>query len=231
MNPPQISDTFRIVQDEGESNMLTEYQQFFTGRPTIEIAKSLLGKQLSYTDEDGNKVGGLIVESEAYLGENDSASHAYNGRRTNYSESLYGNPGNIYLYQIRAHYCFDVVVQNAEEPQGVLIRGLEPTINLEKMAENRGMKGFNISNGPAKLVQALGIHSRELDGSPLETSPLTIDITEGRKPREVVTTSRIGVNLNGKDGRSPYRFYVKGNPYVSGLRKREMNLENHGWEE
>lgn len=73
MNPPQISDTFRIVQDEGESNLLTKYQQFFTGRPTIEIAKSLLGKQLSYTDENGNLVGGLIVETEAYLGENDSA--------------------------------------------------------------------------------------------------------------------------------------------------------------
>lgn len=230
MNPPQISDTFRIVQDEGESNLLTKYQQFFTGRPTIEIAKSLLGKQLSYTDEDGNLVGGLIVETEAYLGENDSASHAYNGRRTNYSESLYGNPGNIYLYQIRVHYCFDVVVQDAEEPQGVLIRGLEPTINLEKMIENRGMKGINISNGPAKLVQALGIHSRELDGSPLENSPLTIDITGGRQPQEIVTTSRIGVNLKGKDGRAPYRFYVKGNPYVSGLRKREMNLDNHGWE-
>lgn len=99
------------------------------------------------------------------------------------------------------------------------------------MIINRGMSGFNLSNGPAKLVQALGIHSRELDGQPLETSPLTIELTTGRKPREIITTSRIGVNLNGKDGRKPYRFYVKGNPYVSGLRKREMNLEDHGWEE
>ncbi|MCI1975297.1 MAG: DNA-3-methyladenine glycosylase [Limosilactobacillus sp.] len=210
--------------------MLTQYQQFFTGRPTEEIAQSLLGKQIIYTNSDGTKTGGLIVETEAYLGENDSASHAYNGRRTNYSESLYGNPGNIYLYQIRGHYCFDVVVQDAEEPQGVLIRGLEPTINQKQMAANRGMTSFNISNGPAKLVQALGIHSRALDGKPLETSPLTIQITGGRQPQEITTTSRIGVNLKGKDGRKPYRFYVKGNPYVSGLRKREMNLANYGWE-
>ena len=80
--------------------MLTKYQRFFTGRPTEEIARSLLGKLITYTSVDGSKTGGLIVETEAYLGENDSASHAYNGRRTNYSESLYGNPGNIYLYQI-----------------------------------------------------------------------------------------------------------------------------------
>ena len=211
--------------------MLTKYQQFFTGRPTEEIAQSLLGKKIVYTNSDGIKTGGLIVETEAYLGENDSASHAYNGRRTNYSESLYGNPGNIYIYQIRGHYCFDVVVQDAEEPQGVLIRGLEPTINQEQMAINRKMSGYNISNGPAKLVQALGIHSRKLDGKSLETSPLTIDITAGKKPREIVTGSRIGVNLNGKDGLKPYRFYVKGNPYVSGLRKREMDLEDYGWEE
>lgn len=99
------------------------------------------------------------------------------------------------------------------------------------MIINRGMSGVNLSNGPAKLVQALGIHSRELDGRPLETSPLTINLATGREPREITTTSRIGVNLNGKDGRKPYRFYVKGNPYVSGLRKREMNLKDHGWEE
>lgn len=210
--------------------MLTKYQQFFTGRPTIAIAQALLGRQLLYTNAEGVTTGGLIVETEAYLGENDSASHAFNGRRTNYSESLYGNPGNIYLYQIRAHYCFDVVVQDAEEPQGVLIRGLEPLTNPQQMATNRGMDGFNVSDGPAKLVQALGIHSRQLDGQPLETSPLTIDITQRKRPQAVVTTSRIGVNLKGKDGRRPYRFYVKGNPYVSGLHKREMNLQTHGWE-
>ena len=189
--------------------MLTKYQRFFTGRPTEEIARSLLGKLITYTSVDGSKTGGLIVETEAYLGENDSASHAYNGRRTNYSESLYGNPGNIYLYQIRGHYCFDVVVQDAEEPQGVLIRGLAPTVNQKQMTINRGMSGFNLSNGPAKLVQALGIHSRELDGHPLETSPLTIELTAGRKPRKITTTSRIGVNLKGKDGRNHTVFMLR----------------------
>lgn len=79
---------------------LTDYQKFFTGRPTTVIAQSLLGKQLVYRGGQ-EPVAGLIVETEAYLGEGDSASHAFNGRRTNYSESLYGDPGNIYVYQIR----------------------------------------------------------------------------------------------------------------------------------
>lgn len=210
--------------------MLTKYQQFFTGRPTRAIAKDLLGKMVKYQGQH-RTVGGYIVEVEAYLGEGDSASHAFNGRRTGYSESLYGQPGNIYLYQIRGHYCFDIVVQDAEEPQGVLLRGMEPAINIEQMKANRGMTGVSISNGPGKLVQALGIHSRELDGQPMETSALTIDLTNYKTPQEIETTARIGVNLKGKNGLSPNRFFVKGNPYVSNMRKRDMDLETHGWKE
>lgn len=210
---------------------LTNYQRFFTGRPTVEIAKSLLGKQIVYHGLAGT-TGGLIVETEAYLGEHDSASHAFNGRRTNYSKSLYGQPGDAYVYQIRSHYCFDVVVQDAEEPQGVLIRAIEPTINLPQMMANRGMEGVNVTNGPGKLMQALGIQSRQLDGQSLETSPLTIELDRHFKiPREIITTSRIGVNLKGKNGRSPYRFFVAGNPYVSGIHKRDLDTSNHGWKE
>lgn len=208
--------------------MLTEYQQFFTGRPTLEIAQALLGKTLIY-ENDGKKTGGLIVEAEAYLGENDSASHAFQGRRSSYTESLYGNPADIYLYQIRGHYCFDVVVQDQEEPQGILIRGIQPTVNPGLMQENRQVAGFNVSNGPAKLVQALGIKSRELDGAPMETSSLHVDLNSGRIPQKIGQSARIGVNLNGKDGDKPYRFFVEGNPYVSGMRKGEMNLDDFGW--
>ena len=165
----------------------------------------------------------------AYLGENDSASHAFNGRRTGYSESLYGQPGNIYLYQIRGHYCFDIVVQDAEEPQGILLRGLEPAINPDVMVHHRGMSGVNVTNGPAKLVQALGIHSRQLDGQPMEGNQLTVDLEKFKIPREIITAPRVGVNLAGKDGAAPQRFYVAGNPYVSGIRKRDMDLKTQGW--
>ena len=208
--------------------MLSAFQQFFTGRPTIEIARDLLGKLVTYDGPDG-RTGGYIVECEAYLGENDSASHAYNGRRTGYSESLYGQPGNIYLYQIRGHYCFDIVVQDTEEPQGILLRGLEPAINPDVMVHHRGMSGVNVTNGPAKLVQALGIHSRQLDGQPMEGNQLTVDLEKFKIPREIITAPRVGVNLAGKDGAAPQRFYVAGNPYVSGIRKRDMDLKTQGW--
>jgi DNA-3-methyladenine glycosylase len=210
------------------SILLSAYQKFFTGRPTTAIARDLLGKLVRYQGPDG-VTAGYIVECEAYLGENDSASHAFNGRRTSYSESLYGQPGNIYLYQIRAHYCFDIVVQDAEEPQGVLLRGMEPAQGQGLMVKHRGMTGFNISNGPAKLVQALGIHSRQLDGQPMEGNRLSVDLNHFKIPREITAGPRVGVNLAGKDGKKPWRFYVAGNPYVSGLRKREMDLEKHGW--
>lgn len=208
--------------------MLTRYQQFFTGRPTTEIARELLGKMVKYQTPAG-VVGGYIVETEAYLGTNDSASHAFNGRRTSYTESLYGQPGNIYLYQIRSYYCFDVVVQALGNPQGILLRGIEPALNVEQMVANRQQTGSNVSNGPGKLVQALGIHSRELDGCPLETSRLTIDLKKFKIPREIVTTARIGVNRQGKDGDKPQRFFVQGNPYVSHTKRREMNFADYGW--
>lgn len=208
--------------------MLSEYQQFFTGRPTIAIAHDLLGKMVRYQGPDG-VTAGYIVECEAYLGENDSASHAFNGRRTNYSESLYGQPGNIYLYQIRGHYCFDIVVQDAEEPQGILLRGMEPAVGEKIMEHHRGMNGYAVANGPAKLVQALGIHSRELDGQPMEENRLTVDLDQYKIPREIITSARVGVNLAGKDGKKPRRFYVAGNPFVSGMHKRGMDLENYGW--
>ena len=76
------------------------------------------------------------------------------------------------------------------------------------------MAGVNITNGPGKLVQALGIHSRDLDGQPMETSPLMVDLHNYKIPGEIAISARIGVNLKGKDGLSQRRFYVKGNPYV-----------------
>lgn len=210
--------------------MLSAYQQFFTGRPTVEIARDLLGKLVRYDGPDG-MTSGYIVETEAYLGENDSASHAFNGRRTGYSESLYGQPGDIYLYQIRGHYCFDIVVQDQDEPQGILLRAIEPATGVALMTAHRKMTGVNITNGPGKLVQALGIHSRVLDGQPMEFSPLKVELDRFKIPREIITTARIGVNMEEKDGAKPQRFIVAGNPYVSGMRKREMDLNKHGWKD
>ncbi|KRN58521.1 DNA-3-methyladenine glycosylase [Limosilactobacillus secaliphilus] len=208
--------------------MLTTYQQFFTKRPTKEIAQDLLGRMLVYDGPKG-KVGGWIVETEAYLGVNDTASHAYGGRHTNYSKSLYGNPGDLYIYQIRSHYCVDIVVQDQGEPQGILLRAIEPAINLPLMKQNRSQTGVAISNGPGKLMMALGVQSRAMDGQPMEKSPLKIELDQRRTPKQIAVSPRIGVNLKQKDGKALNRFYVAGNPYVSGMRKRDSDLETHGW--
>ncbi len=209
--------------------MLSEYQKFFTGRPTPQIAKDLLGRLLIFHGPQGD-VGGWIVETEAYVGEQDSASHAFGGRRTNYSESLYGMPGDLYIYQIRSHYCIDIVVQNQEEPQGVLIRAIEPAVGVEQMIKNRGQDGFNLTNGPGKLMQALGIQSRSMDGQPMEKAKLKVDLkAERHVPQKIEAGPRIGVNAKGKDALKPYRFIVAGNPYVSKMKRRDADDLTHGW--
>jgi DNA-3-methyladenine glycosylase len=207
---------------------MNDYQRFFTDRPTPAIARDLLGRQLIYHGPQGT-IGGLIVETEAYLGEADSASHAFGGRRTNYTESLYGDPGDIYIYQIRSHYCFDVVVQKREEPQGILIRAIEPRYNVEQMVQNRGMQGTNVSNGPGKVMQALGIQDRQLDGKSMTTAPLTIDLSNKREPLKIISGPRVGINQQGANAQERLRFYVAKNPYVSKMRRRDADLTNHGW--
>lgn len=209
--------------------MLSEYQKFFTARPTPQIAKDLLGRLLVFHGRKGD-VGGWIVETEAYVGEQDSASHAFGGRRTDYSESLYGMPGNLYIYQIRSHYCVDIVVQDPEEPQGILIRALEPALGIEQMIENRGQDSFNLTNGPGKLMQALGVQSRSMDGQPMEHAALQVDLsTERRIPAKIIAGPRIGVNAQGKDALKDYRFIVAGNPYVSKMKRRDADDLTHGW--
>lgn len=202
--------------------------QFYAGRPTPAIAQDLLGRQLIYTGKAG-PVGGLIVEVEAYLGEADTASHAYGGRHTGYTAALYGPPGTIYVYQIRGHHCFDVVVQRVGEPQGILVRAIEPTINPALMHKNRPVTGVNLTNGPGKLMQALGITDRKLDGQPLATSPLTIDLTTRRVPKRIAVSGRVGVNLTKANGTSELRYYVAGNPYVSKMKRADWDREEHGW--
>lgn len=112
----------------------------------------------------------------------------------------------------------------------VLVDRLWPR-GISKVDAHLKMTGVNITNGPGKLIQALGIHSRSLDGQPMETSPLRVDLDRYKIPREIMTTQRIGVNMQGKDGANPQRFIVAGNPYVSGMRKRMMDLEKHGWKD
>ena len=206
---------------------MDQFNRFFSGRPTTTIAKDLLGHELVYHGPQGT-LSGIIVETEAYLGIDDSASQAFGDRHTNYTASLYGNPGDLYIYQIRGMVCCDIVAQPANEPQGILIRGLEPWQGANQMAANRQTSGVNVSNGPAKLMAALGISDRQLDGLAMGAAPLQVKLTATKIPLKVDAGPRIGVNPSGKDAQQPLRFTVHGNPYVSHTQRRN-DRDDHGW--
>lgn len=209
---------------------MTTMAEFFSGRPTETITRDLLGKLLRYDSPKG-LVSGYIVEAEAYLGVADSAAHAYEGRRTKANGALYGAPGNVYIYTSRGYYAFDIAVQQAGEPQGILIRGVEPKDGLAIMMANRPKTGSELTNGPGKLMQAFGVTDLHWNNILIDDSPFEVDLADTLTPAKIVTSARIGVSKRGGQTNAPYRYYVAGNPYVSGMHKRDMDLETHGWTE
>ena len=116
-----------------------DYSTYFTNHSTEEIAKDLIGRPLTF-DNDKEKLGGYIVEAEAYLGKNDRAAHSYDGRRSQANEGLYRKGGTIYIYSQRQYFFFDIACQEENEPQGVLVRAIEPVWGIDTMIKNRNGK-------------------------------------------------------------------------------------------
>lgn len=203
-------------------------QDYFENRDTIEIAKDMLGHSFTYQTENGI-VSGLIVETEAYLGEIDKAAHSYNGRHTKANDPLYQSGGTIYIYSIHSWLDMDISIQKAGIPNGILIRGIQPLTGLEIMEKNRKKTGFEVSNGPAKWMRAFGIMDKELSGTMLNTGKFNFSEQKIQDPANILATPRIGVPNKEPWTSKKMRFIVEGNPYVSKLPKREMNLETFGW--
>lgn len=202
---------------------------YFQSLPTDELAKDLLGRTLTYQSPQG-LVGGLIVETESYMGPTDFAAHSYNNRRTNSNEGLYKVGGSIYIYAQRQYFFFDIATQEAGNPEGILIRAIEPTIGLDIMNQNRKMHGFELTNGPAKMMQAFGIKDKSENLKHLDDSQFKIDLTKRKIPQEIIATPRIGVKQQDEFwANAPFRFIVDGNPYVSRIKKAEIDLQNFGW--
>lgn len=194
----------------------------FYSRDTITVAKELLGKILVH-NIDGQLLKGKIVETEAYLGIKDKAAHSYGGRRTKRVEVMYGPAGVAYVYLIYGmYYCFNIIAQREGIPEGVLIRGIEPIENIDKMAMNRFNRPYselsnyqkkNLTNGPGKLSMAFNI-DKELYG--IDLCGNTLYLEEGKKEDfNIVETTRIGIDYAEEAKDFPYRFYIKDNPYVS----------------
>lgn len=208
--------------------MHNDVLKFLTQNPTEEIAKQLLGCELSFYG-NSEVVSGYIVETEAYLGDKDTAAHSYKHRKSNANKSLFKQGGHLYVHTMRGLILMNIVCQEEGIPQGVLLRAIEPNKGIDLMHKNRHCKDFNeLTNGPAKLTQAFGIKDLSLDGSKVNDGLINLNIKDKKKPKEIVSSARIGVS-KGSWEKKPLRFYVQGNPYVSKTKKSSWNMNSLGW--
>jgi DNA-3-methyladenine glycosylase len=191
---------------------------FYNRSDVVKIAKELIGKVL--VTQFGEVItSGRIVETEAYAGAIDKASHAFGGRRTNRTEVMYQPGGTVYVYLCYGiHHLFNVVTNKKDIPHAVLIRAVDPIQGIPSMVIRTGKKqaDYTLTKGPGNVSRALGINTGHTGASLLngEIFIASDDFVAGEK--NILATPRIGVDYAGEDAKLPYRFILKGNPYVSG---------------
>ena len=198
-------------------------QQFYQGDDVVAISRALIGKYL-FTCIDGAVTGGYIVETEAYNGVIDRASHAFGNRLTPRTKTMFEQGGIAYVYLCYGiHEMFNVVTSVEGQPHAILIRAINPTDGLETMQFRRNMPVIKptITSGPGSVAKALGI-SRAVNAVSLQGNTIWIE-DRGLiiDDDQIAAVPRVGVDYAGADALLPYRFYVKGNPYVSKPNKHE----------
>ena len=192
-------------------------EEYYLNEDVVSLAKDLLGKIL-YTKIDNEITAGIIVETEAYFGVKDKASHAYGGRRTNRTETMYSNGGIAYVYLCYGmHNLFNIVSSKENDPHAVLIRGIEPLVGIDIIEQRRNMahtKGV-ISAGPGSAAKALGIdktfNAKNLTGDEIWIEDHAIRYLD----EDIAATPRVGIAYAKEHALLPWRFFVKGNKYVS----------------
>jgi DNA-3-methyladenine glycosylase len=192
-------------------------ESFYLNANVTEVARNLLGKYL-FTCINGITTGGYIVETEAYNGIIDKASHAYGNRQTPRTQTMFAKGGVAYVYLCYGiHEMLNVVTSVEGQPHAVLIRAVNPTAGIDEMLYRRNMAVVkpNITAGPGSVGKALGI-SRKLNGISFQSDELWIE-DQGLlfTDDQVAAVPRIGVAYAAEDALLPYRYYVKGNVYVS----------------
>lgn len=188
---------------------------------TVSVARNLLGCIVWRQLDGGALLAARIVETEAYLGANDAASHARRGLRSNRNESMYLPGGHAYVYfTYGMHFCMNVVTQEADIAEAVLLRAAEPVQGIEEIRARRpkAARDFDLMNGPGKLCMALEI-DRRLDGESLRGSTLWLtgrseEIADDR----IGVSPRIGIDNSGDAAAWPLRFFLRHNRHVSGPR-------------
>ena len=192
---------------------------FYRREDVVLIAKELIGK-IVLTKIDGQITSGRIVETEAYVAMIDKASHAYNGRRTARNEHMYEAAGTTYVYICYGmHQMLNVVTNKKDIPDAILIRAIEPLQGIDTMLKRTGKATFDstLTKGPGNVGKALGI-SKKHSGLLLTNDEVFIYTDEESEVSAdlIGSSKRIGVESAGADALLPYRFYMKGNRFVSG---------------
>ncbi|RCW51626.1 DNA-3-methyladenine glycosylase [Halanaerobium sp. ST460_2HS_T2] len=191
--------------------------QEFYQKNAVQAAKDLIGK-IIVRKYNGKIIKVRIVETEAYCGAQDKASHAHNNKKTKRTAPMFMPGGYSYIYLIYGmYYCFNVVTAAENKPHAVLIRGVEPLEGLDQIKENRQIKSSKIeelTNGPGKLSQALKI-DKNLNGCNLiESSALYI--TDNKKEEfEIESSPRVNIDYAEEYKNKKWRFFIKNNKYIS----------------
>jgi DNA-3-methyladenine glycosylase len=188
---------------------------------TVTVARALLGCVLWRRVDDGTLLAARIVETEAYLGANDLASHARRGLRSERNASMYLEGGHAYVYfTYGMHWCLNVVTQEQDLAEAVLLRGAEPVRGIEEMRRRRpkAKKDWELMNGPGKICMAMDIDKR-LDGEQLRGERLWLTERDVALADDAIAVSpRIGIDNSGDAAAWPLRFFVRGNRNVSAYR-------------
>src|SRR6186713_187204 len=190
---------------------------FYLQSDVVAIAKQLLGKVL-YTNIDGEISAGMIVETEAYEGVIDKASHAYGDRNTQRTKTMYEKGGISYIYLCYGiHHLFNVVTNEKGIPHAVLIRAVEPLtgIDLMLLRRNKEKLDYTLTSGPGSLSQALHIHFK-MTGEPLTGEKIWIEDNGIQvAEKDIIASPRVGVAYAKEHALWPYRFRIKNNLWVS----------------
>ncbi|MEM9914217.1 MAG: DNA-3-methyladenine glycosylase [Planctomycetota bacterium] len=205
--------------DDKRRRLTPRLERLFYRRDPVTVARSLLGQRL-VSAIGGVRVAGLIVETEAYLGYRDKAAHSFNWRKTERTKTMFADGGTAYVFlNYGIHHLFNIVVAKIDQPQAVLVRAVEPTEGLDTMHQRRpkAQRTVDLCSGPGKLGAAFGI-DRSHDGLDLVSSPeLFVEQRRQRAVpgRQIVTTTRVGIDYAEEWAEAPLRFYLAGNPHVS----------------
>jgi len=183
---------------------------FYRQKDVVKIAKQLLGKTL-FSEIDGMKTGGIIIETEAYGGTTDKACHAYKGKCSSRTQTMFESGGIAYVYLCYGmHNLLNVVTNEKNNPEAVLIRAIYPQIGIDMMLKRRKKKKItsSLTSGPGSLCQALGI-TRKMDQHSLLKSPLWIEKNDLLiKEKDIEISKRIGIDYAEEDANRLWRFRI-----------------------